>query len=38
MSQDTDEQEHSIELHLPYIRHVWKEYVHRCATTGRLVR
>ncbi|PWN98045.1 UPF0103-domain-containing protein [Tilletiopsis washingtonensis] len=25
MSQDTDEQEHSIELHLPYIRHVWKD-------------
>lgn len=26
MNLRTDEDEHSIEMHLPYIRHVFKEY------------
>lgn len=26
MDKETDEDEHSIEMHLPYIRHIFKEY------------
>jgi predicted class III extradiol MEMO1 family dioxygenase len=38
MSIQTDEDEHSIEMHLPYVRKVFEGYVHHVAMLGFLFR